>query len=1009
MALSSTGFSPPHPNNQFSHSIVSPSMNNGRISPPLAEDLSHQKNLRDKQLSRRNCIIKEFVDTENTYAKTLENGSKQFITSIRDRKFLTEEQILFIFGNILEIQEFSASLCKKLIAARKNDEASSVGEVFGSLFQANFNKIYHQYIQGFYPALKLAEQQELINRGLNNLTYNNHHLNNFISLPLDRLSRYSVLIRDLLKCTPSDHNDYKEIESSFQTISTLISHQEEIKQAYQNLERLESITNSFREVDRGCLDLVGPARSLIAEGRFLSETQKKLHLFVFNDIIICAEKKKEKHSLLWRVRIIDCRFEETNEGETTFLIVEIRRITTYPFVVEIVHSITALANSSCTAEFWRETFKKAFSEFWNRNNSRSLLLQHSKEMARHMMENLLTKNDWRKLQSVMLKEDLRKGEVLFHKQHTMSRVYWLGSGTLSFYLHMGKDVLHLSTLSKGQFFGQVEFVIKRGYLGVAFSAVAAEDSVVLSVDREDLAHILQEDEAFAERFYRLLCYDIAHLFIASPIQNALERIKQRKARRASGSNGCCSASPSSSSSIVSCSPPWSPTSSPILSPSSASSSNPNSNSSSSLLFSSSSPSSSFNSSLSHSPTSPSPSIFLSTSPLMPALYSIPNKHQSADTTPAINSQGISNVSEKVKRNLGLKDDDEIVRQYPAQLKPPKGPEGRVYVSKDSVYFYARAFGLKSKVILPDADILGVAFRADNILTLLVRGKKDPVEFSLKSPQFMAEALDLLKHRISERTQHSQPQFSRQNPFLSTSTNNAFTMSPDHPLPILLSPGITRNFAASTPALSRPSRNVLSSSTGCLPIPLVSTTTAPAQRFHTPHDTLGLESSGANFRMSPPNLKSTPALPKKTHKLNASDWDELVACASTLQFKEGNSILKQGEASQRLYQVLHGSCRVEFTPPGKDVPEVIGYVHENDVFGDLSFILGGVAMASVVAQEESVRVMFFERSKLDVVLKLNHRLSAGFYRYLAKKVMRRFAKVSDRALSATFSSSSPRRF
>eukprot|EP01103_Thecamoeba_quadrilineata_P016674 TRINITY_DN562_c1_g2_i1.p1 TRINITY_DN562_c1_g2~~TRINITY_DN562_c1_g2_i1.p1 ORF type:complete len:1369 (-),score=377.92 TRINITY_DN562_c1_g2_i1:93-4199(-) len=162
------------------------------------------------------------------------------------------------------------------------------------------------------------------------------------------------------------------------------------------------------------------------------------------------------------------------------------------------------------------------------------------------------------------------------------------------------------------------------------------------------------------------------------------------------------------------------------------------------------------------------------------------------------------------------------------------------------------------------------------------------------------------------------------------------------------------------------------------------------------------------------------------KLSASDWDELFSCARTRTYHKDEYVLRQDDQQQQLYQIISGSCRVVRTmrtmnQSNKGTYEkgqVVGSVEEGEIFGELSFILGGRATASIVADTQgdlpasttggggaggsmlalsalpAVKVFSFERAKLETLFSNNPRIASGFYYYLARQIRDRFLKVQN---------------
>ena len=63
-------------------------------------------------------------------------------------------------------------------------------------------------------------------------------------------------------------------------------------------------------------------------------------------------------------------------------------------------------------------------------------------------------------------------------------------------------------------------------------------------------------------------------------------------------------------------------------------------------------------------------------------------------------------------------------------------------------------------------------------------------------------------------------------------------------------------------------------------------------------------------------------------------------------------------------------------------ETLGYLNEEDVFGDITFVLGGAACASIFAESEEVILHRLEKQKVRSLLDGDPLLERGFYHLLA---------------------------
>jgi hypothetical protein len=124
-------------------------------------------------------------------------------------------------------------------------------------------------------------------------------------------------------------------------------------------------------------------------------------------------------------------------------------------------------------------------------------------------------------------------------------------------------------------------------------------------------------------------------------------------------------------------------------------------------------------------------------------------------------------------------------------------------------------------------------------------------------------------------------------------------------------------------------------------------------------------------------------------LTQDDWENILKGANLVTLAKDEVIINEGDKLQRIYQVAKASCRIE---KGIERKTVLGRMGKEDgVFGEISFLEGGAATASVVADENEATVYIIEGYYLDILFQRNPRLSGRFYHYLAQLLAKRVAQ------------------
>jgi len=115
---------------------------------------------------------------------------------------------------------------------------------------------------------------------------------------MQRLTKYPLLIQALLKHTPATHPDYENLFRCYEGVQKVVLIVNEHKRRDESLAKLMQLQQQFIEPG---LKLVEATRKFILEGTFprvivgTTTTIKNCTVFLFNDILVLAVKKKNKY------------------------------------------------------------------------------------------------------------------------------------------------------------------------------------------------------------------------------------------------------------------------------------------------------------------------------------------------------------------------------------------------------------------------------------------------------------------------------------------------------------------------------------------------------------------------------------------------------------------------------------------------------------------------------------------------------------------------------------------
>jgi len=135
------------------------------------------------------------------------------------------------------------------------------------------------------------------------------------------------------------------------------------------------------------------------------------------------------------------------------------------------------------------------------------------------------------------------------------------------------------------------------------------------------------------------------------------------------------------------------------------------------------------------------------------------------------------------------------------------------------------------------------------------------------------------------------------------------------------------------------------------------------------------------------------LPKGSFHTN-----ELDLFKEEIEFKKGAVILEPGKLSSTIFQLISGSCRVEITTNnGERV--VVGTIKSGEIFGELSFLLGTVTSAYVVANSK-VSVVQCSWDNLATIISRKPSAAVAFYRNIALVLCKRSLRAERKAMNLT---------
>lgn len=279
----------------------------------------------EKGLEMRKRVLSGILASEETYLSHLEalllpmKPLKAAATT--SQPVLTVQQIETIFFKVPELYEIHKEFYDSLLPrVQQWSHHQRVGDLFQK--QASQLGLYRAFVDNYELAVETAEKCCQANTQFAEISESlkvrstkeckdltaKYSLETLLYKPVDRVTRSTLVLHDLLKHTPSSHPDYPLLQDALRISQNFLSSINE-----ESTPRRQSMTVKKGENRQLLKD------SFMVE---LVEGGRKLrHVFLFTDLLLCAKLKKQiggksqQYDSKWYVPFSDLTFQTAEESE----------------------------------------------------------------------------------------------------------------------------------------------------------------------------------------------------------------------------------------------------------------------------------------------------------------------------------------------------------------------------------------------------------------------------------------------------------------------------------------------------------------------------------------------------------------------------------------------------------------------------------------------------------------------------------------------------------------------
>ncbi|XP_068201300.1 intersectin-1-like [Palaemon carinicauda] len=290
-------------------------------SPDIEDDLCYERQ-RDYKIGKRHWqisesspveqsrqnVIQEFINTEATYLYELLLVEEAFIKPFRASNVVTEKEIDLIFVNWNELIQAN-SYFNKALKVRCKNSSGGVIKMIGDVIcqQISQLKPYLRFcsiqIRGATllgeKASAEGEWAELLKQCQDHPAVRGMTLTSFLLKPMQRITKYPLLLKQLLKYTPEGHPDYHNTEEAFTAATTLCAQVNEAVSQRDNTDKLEWMQRQViceglneRLVFNSLTNTLGPRKLLHTGVLHKAKSKRELVAFLLSDFLLLTKPSK---------------------------------------------------------------------------------------------------------------------------------------------------------------------------------------------------------------------------------------------------------------------------------------------------------------------------------------------------------------------------------------------------------------------------------------------------------------------------------------------------------------------------------------------------------------------------------------------------------------------------------------------------------------------------------------------------------------------------------------------
>ncbi|GCB72200.1 hypothetical protein scyTo_0001866 [Scyliorhinus torazame] len=259
---------------------------------------------------KRQGYIHELIQTEERYMDDLQLVLEIFQKQMAESGLLTETELGTIFVNWKELIMSSTKLFKALRVRKKTGGEKVAVQMIGDILAAELSHMqaYIRFCSCQLNGAAILQQKtdeepefkEYLKKLASDPRCKGMPLSSFLLKPMQRITRYPLIIKNILENTPENHADLSHLMLALERAEELCSQVNEGVREKENSDRLEWIQSHVQcdglaehIIFNSITNCLGPRKLLYSGKLYKTKSNKELYGFLFNDFLLLTYIAKQ--------------------------------------------------------------------------------------------------------------------------------------------------------------------------------------------------------------------------------------------------------------------------------------------------------------------------------------------------------------------------------------------------------------------------------------------------------------------------------------------------------------------------------------------------------------------------------------------------------------------------------------------------------------------------------------------------------------------------------------------